>query len=369
MWPWLAGAVGLGFLSSLIAALQPLPLKLLVDNALGPEPAPDPVARAIAWVDVAPSPVALVLVATASSLLLSVTAAAAGGTLSWLWEYAGRRMIRDLTVDLFDRLQRRSLSQRRSEEMGDTLSRLSTDTWSIYSMTHAVVSAPFERLLTVGAVCFAAWRLSPHLTLVTLGVALPFGALTRRQATRLRPTTLRDREAQARVTTSLNQLLATMPTVQAFAAESRSWATLRHLMGNAVVTGRRRALTNAAVKSAAGLLTSASTAVVLIVGGTLVIRGGASLGTLLAFVAYLRILDSQSRRLFGTHRTLLEGWVGLERVLQLWGQEPVIVDPVDPVVLPPAGPVGARVELIGITVGYQPGRPVLCDLDLVIEPG
>ena len=369
VWPWLAAAVGLGLLASVVAALQPLPLKLLVDNALGSEPAPPWVVRAMGAVGLEPTPTALVLVSAAAALVLAGAAVALGSGLSLLWEYVGRRMIRDLTVDLFDQVQRRSLTERGRTEMGDTLSRLSTDTWSVYSMTHALMSAPFERLLTMGAVSFAAWHLSPSLALVTLAVGVPFAALTHWTAMRLRPATRRDREARAGVLSVMNQVLAAMPVVQGFAAEERARAWVRRRMDGAVETGRRSALTGVAAQSAAGLLGSASTAAVLIVGGVLVLDGGASLGTLLAFLVYLKLLDRETRRLLTTYRALIEGSVGLDRVLELWGGEPEIADPPDPVELPPVRAAGARVELERVTVGYEAGRPVLRDLDLVIEPG
>ncbi|MDP8932243.1 MAG: ABC transporter transmembrane domain-containing protein, partial [Actinomycetota bacterium] len=347
-------AVLLAVLNSLVAALQPLPLKLLVDNALGGHRVHDTIASTMRWAGAEPTPLTLVLAVTGASFVLAIAAAALGAGLGWLWEYIGKRMIRDLKTDLFDRLQRRSLADHCRLEMGDTLSRLSTDSWSIYSTTHALLSAPFERLLTVGAISVAAWTLSPTLALVTLGVTLPFAVITYRLATRLRSATRHDRAAEAGVVTVLNQLLTATPIVQAFAAESRSRNPLRQRMEAAVCTGRRAALTNVAAATAGALLTSTSTAIVLIVGGMLVLGGQTTLGTLLVFLAYLQVLDRETQRLLRTHRTVMEGVVGLDRVLELWGQETVIADPPDPEDFPPANPAGARVELIDVTVGYLP---------------
>jgi ATP-binding cassette subfamily B protein/subfamily B ATP-binding cassette protein MsbA len=366
--PWLVLAAGLSIVASMATALQPLPLKLLVDHALGGEPLPATVERLLLF-GAEPRPLTLVLAAAVASFVVTVVVVALNGLLGLLWEYTGRQMVRDLRSDLFDRLQHRSPVSRREGARGDLLARLSTDTWAVYTAVQTLVSAPLQRLLTIGAVGVTAWILSPSLTTLLLAVAVPLGLLTQVIARRLKQQTRRSRHAESRVVSYVNRTIAAMPVVQAFTGEERTNQTLAGLTAEAVRATRVTTVTSVAANSVSGLLLTAAAAAVLIVGGNQVMRGQLSVGTLLVVLTYVRTLDREARALLKAHGTLVTAVVGLDRVLEVWGEDTAIVEPASPVAFPPVDPRGARVELRGVTVGYEPGRPVLHEVDLAVQPG
>src|SRR6185436_4279938 len=91
--------------SSALLALQPWPMKIIVDHVLGPNPLPGSLQTLLG----APGPVALLGLAVAGGLALFVVSSALEAILAWCWTVAGRRMVYALAEDLFARLQRRSL--------------------------------------------------------------------------------------------------------------------------------------------------------------------------------------------------------------------------------------------------------------------
>src|SRR6266403_386315 len=77
----------------------------------------------------------LVLFALSSALEIGLT---------WTWTVAGRRMVYDLAEELFARLQRRSLPFHSRNPVGDSMSRITVDSWCVYQVIDALVFAPFH---------------------------------------------------------------------------------------------------------------------------------------------------------------------------------------------------------------------------------
>src|SRR4051794_41053051 len=103
---------------------------------------------------------------------------------------------------------------------------------------------------------------------------------------------------------------------------------------------------------------------VLALGGWLALEGSISLGTFLAFASYLAALVSPVRQLAAVLTVGQQARAGVERVLEVVDQRPGIVGG-DAVL--PGGPL--TVELDEVTFAHKPGRPVLDDVSLKVEPG
>jgi ATP-binding cassette, subfamily B, bacterial len=106
---------------------------------------------------------------------------------------------------------------------------------------------------------------------------------------------------------------------------------------------------------------------VLWIGGRSVISGGLSLGSFVAFNAYVAMLV-WPLRVLGQRVTTLQKAVGASaRISEVLDAEPQLRDPRHPE--PLERPVRGDVRLSGVQFGHQGGRPVLDGLDLHVAPG
>src|SRR5687767_4056334 len=153
--------------ASALVAAQPWPMKLLVDHVLGTKPLPGILQSA----GVPGSGTRLLVIIVAAGLVLFALNAALDAVLAWTWTRAGRRMVYDLAEDLFARLQRRSLLYHQRTSVGDTMGRVTVDSWSVYQTLEALVVSPLHAILAIGAMVFLMAQLSPLLTWVSLAVA------------------------------------------------------------------------------------------------------------------------------------------------------------------------------------------------------
>src|SRR5262249_1614687 len=93
-----------------VTALEPLPLKLLVDHSIGNFAAPSFPHKAFPVLHLRPAPAVLMLAGVGASLGLFLFNSAVEGFLAWAWMSAGQRMVYDLSAALFHKLQRLSFS-------------------------------------------------------------------------------------------------------------------------------------------------------------------------------------------------------------------------------------------------------------------
>jgi ATP-binding cassette, subfamily B, bacterial len=106
--------------------------------------------------------------------------------------------------------------------------------------------------------------------------------------------------------------------------------------------------------------------IVLLYGGTLVINGDIQLGALVAFNAYILMMQIPFRLLGFFLMLQHRARASAERIYELLDERPQVVErPGALDLLDPAG----RIEMRGVRFGYGAGPDVLDGLDLVIEPG
>ncbi len=367
-WRRLLLLLALTVLSAALAALLPLPLKLLVDSGIGSEPAPDVVAATLGAVGLEAGPQELIVTAAIAGFLLTVGFAALEGWIGWVWETTGLRMSQEVATDVFDRLQRLSPLYHSARHVGDSLTRLTTDSYAIYTATNAVVVSPVLHVLTIATVTLSAWRLDAGLTAVALATAPVLALVSRRYTRRLATHARRSRAARAALASFVTQTLHALPVVQAFSAEERTVQTMTDRAKRIVESARLAAVAEVMVSSVGGLVTAIGAAVVLVVGGLAVIDGRMTVGTLLVFVAYMRTLEVQALGLLRIQTQLRNAEAGLERVVEVLKSDDEVPEVADPVSLP-AVAAGSSVVWEGVWFGYRVGEPVLRGVDLEVQAG
>jgi ATP-binding cassette subfamily B protein len=355
--------------ASAVAVLTPWPLKLLVDGALGDEGAPGAVARILSWVKLSPTPPVLVGFAAIVGLLIFLLSSLVDAALSFAWTAAGQRMVYALAGDLFARLQRLSLLFHGKTPVGDSLSRLSGDTWCVYTVAEGMLVAPLQHLLTLGLVGAVAWRLDWKLALIAFAVAPLLGASAYFFGRKLKRQTKTNREAQARLTSFVHTTLGAIPLVQAFAAERRNVEQYRRLAHDAVRSTRQGLVLKqvyAVVNTAAATV---GTAVVLYFGGLRVLAGAMSLGSLLIFLAYLRTIQAASQGLLAVYGNVKSVEASIDRVSEVLDVDIGVSEARDakPLLISECG--GSRISWENVSFGYEEGVAVLHDVSLDVKAG
>jgi ABC-type multidrug transport system fused ATPase/permease subunit len=367
---WILLIITISFAASAAAAMQPWPLKILVDYALDAKTVPAALASCLEAFSLKPTPPVLIMASALAGLGLFILNSAFEVGLTFAWAVAGQRMIHHLASELFYHLQRASLLFHKQRSVGDSLSRLTQDSWCVYTAAEALLVAPAQHLFTLAAVGIVAWQMDPALTLYSLAMAPMLAGIAVHFGRRLKKRERRHRETHSRLMTFVQQTLTAIPIVQAFATEQRNQHRFQDLSKDAVTATQRNALAKNTFSMVSGLTTTVGMAVVLYAGGIRVLAGELSVGSLLVFVAYLRSMQSAFQGLIRTYGSLKSAEASIDRVLEILDSPEVITSSAEAKSFSSHDHRGCgEVDFERVTFGYHPDRPVLNQVSLNVRPG
>ncbi|MEA2197601.1 MAG: ATP-binding cassette, subfamily bacterial [Solirubrobacteraceae bacterium] len=345
-----------------VSLLAPLPLKVLVDNVLGPHPVP----AVLSWLPGAGTHHGLLVWVVIAEILVFSAASAVDVASTFLWTIVGQGMVFELTRDVFARVQRRSLRAHLRSPVGDTIERVAGDTWSVHTVMDELIFTPLHSVVTIVAVALVLWNLDSGLTLIAFAVA-PLMVLTPiLLGKRIRTLGEEQRRVQGRIHSHVQQTLAGIPVVQAFGQETRQHRVFQQLANTAVRLQTRGAVLGGVGGLSSGLVTTLGTGIVLLVGGQAVLHHHLTIGDLLVFASYVGILQGQIAGLTGIYSTLQGARPSIDRVVEVLDAPADVEDRRGAVVL---GGVRGEVAVEGVSFGYEVGRPVLRGVSFSAGPG
>jgi len=366
-WRWIVAIVVLTALAAVMTAVSPWPMKLLVDYALGTTAAPPALEAILGKLGVESGRGTLVVLAALTSLAIFAINSLLGMGLNLSWNVCGQRMVYSLAADLFARLQRLSLLFHRRRTVGDSLSRLTGDTWCIYSVTDGLLVAPIQQAITLAVMITIGFALDPVLAWLALAVAPLLALSSRYFGKRLKVRAKLGREAQSRLMSFVHQTLRSLPLVKTFGTELRNSRSYARLAGEAVHLAQRGTLLGSAYGLVNGLITTAGVALVLYVGSSRVLSGAIPLGTLLVFLSYVRRMETASGAMFKIYTKLKAVEASVDRILEVMDSDELVRDA--PGAGPLPGPHRGHVRFEDVTFGYEAGQPVLHNVCFEALPG
>ncbi len=272
----------------------------------------------------------------------------------------------DLRQAFYRHLQRLELGFFDSQQTGQLMSRATVDLQSIRFFLGYGLIFITQNLLTItlaGAVMIA---INPLLALIALTPA-PFVIYTASRYNRVsRPALQEVQQRIAELTAEAEENVSGIRIVKAFAREEyqlhRFQRAVARVFDQSVYSTRLQATFTPLI----GLLPQLGIALILLVGGRMVIEGDLSLGNFTAFYTYLVMLAGPMRMLGVAMGMAQRAIASGNRMFEIIDREPAIQSPPD---APPLPAGGGAVELRGVTLRYDGAAPALTDIDLAVEAG
>jgi ATP-binding cassette, subfamily B, bacterial len=262
---------------------------------------------------------------------------------------AGQRVLFAIRNQLFRQLQRLSLDFYERERTGRLVARMTADIEAMGDLVTDGLVTLVTALISLVGVAVIVVALDWRLALATLVVA-PVIALAARGYRRWSAEAYRQvRETHSVVTVQLQEALAGVRAIQAFRRERATGDRLA-AANQAERAAHQRTIALASVFfPGVEFLGTAATVVVLGLGGARVLSGDLEIGTLAAFLLYLRNLFDPVQQLSELYDTFQSATAGAERVGAVLAQTPSVREAPDPVALPqPRG----EVRLEGVRFAY-----------------
>ncbi len=252
-------------------------------------------------------------------------------------------------------------------QTGQLMSRLSSDLNQV-QMFVVMIPLTLSNIALIIGVVSVLFVMDPVLALVAL-LPLPLVNLTaRRFSNAIHPAVLAVQAEQAELATVVEESVAGVRVVKGFGAERVQFGKLRSEADDIQRVSLDAARVRARYLPAMELLPSLGLIAVLGVGGHRVLNDTLTIGQLVAFNFYVALLVWPLRTIGMTIAFGQRAAAALERVHEVLGTVPAVVDPPQPRELASGIRPGA-VHFDAVTFGYDPAEPIIRGLDLSIAAG
>jgi ATP-binding cassette, subfamily B, fatty acid transporter len=277
-----------------------------------------------------------------------------------------RTMVK-LRSDVEDKVHRMPLSYFDSRQRGEVLSRVTNDVDNIQSSLSMTIAQLLTSVLTLIAVLVAMLTISPLLTLITV-LTVPLSLLaTRTIARRSQRLFVAQWRNTGRLNAHIEETYSGFTVVKTFGHRAIAEETFRELNDDVYQASFGAQFLSGLVSPATTFIGNLSYVAVAVVGGIQVATGQITLGSIQAFIQYVRQFNQPLTQVAAMYNTLQSGIASAERVFDLLDADEQQPDSSAPVPVDRRG--RGRVEFDHVHFAYRPGTPVIEDLSLVAEPG
>lgn len=231
----------------------------------------------------------------------------------------GEGVIFDLRVDLYAKLQRMSLRFFTHTKVGELMSRLNSDVVGAQTAISNTLVGIITNTFRVVAIVVVLFSLEWRLTLISIVIMPLFLLATRLLGGKLRDIARKQMDANAQMNALMNETLNIGGSllVKLFSRSSLEVARFSKKAAQVRDTGVQRTLYGASFIAIVGLISATGTALVYGLGGYFVIQDLFTIGTIVAFGAYLANLYVSMQGLANAPAEFATSMVSFERVFEI----------------------------------------------------
>jgi ATP-binding cassette, subfamily B, bacterial len=252
-------------------------------------------------------------------LVIPIVSAAVGLWQRQLSAAVGEGLIYDLRVALFAHLQDMSLRFFTNTKIGELMSRLNNDVVGAQNAISNTIVTIITNIIQATALLVVMLGLEWRLTLISIAILPLFIFTARRLGTRLRDIARQTMDANAQMNAMMNETLNISGAllVKLFGRATMEVARFDERAAQVRTMGIQRTVWGSLFFALIGLLSAIGTALVYGLGGYLVIQGTFTIGTIVAFGAYLRNLYTALQGLANAPVDFATSVVSFERVFEV----------------------------------------------------
>lgn len=277
-----------------------------------------------------------------------------------------QRVVFSLRTRLLERLQSLPASFHARNPVGELVQRLERDVTVVgdlgSDLIPSVTRMLVETAMTLGVMAFLDWKLA----LIVAPLMPIFFYIQRRYRFLLRRRAEEVREASGRQSSLLNEILTGVVQLQLLGAERRllgRYADLNRATMNGQIRQRKQELVYTVVEMS---IIGVATAVIIAYGGTRVIEGGLTAGTLVAFYSYIGNIFAPMHEAVELNSRIQRVHASIRRLIALEQEPSSIEDAPEAVALAHSPRV---LKCRNTSFEYAPGKQALHNVDFEVKAG
>ena len=279
----------------------------------------------------------------------------------------GERLMYTLRIRVFTHLSRQSMSFFTEEKAGVLMTRMTSDVEALSVLFQEGLVNFAVQVLTLVVIAVALFVFNVKLAIITFAAVIPpmiVLSLWFRKVSDDGYSQVRNRIAD--VLSDLSESLAGIRIITAYNRRRHNVIHHVNVVGRHLDANLDTARANGVYAPGSEAIGVLGQALILLVGGRMVLRGELSVGELAAFFLYLTAFFAPIQQLVQLYNTYQQGNAAVTKLRELFLTEPDVAEAADAHVLPP---IAGEIVLDHVTFGYSDDRPILHDVSLSIAAG
>jgi ABC-type multidrug transport system fused ATPase/permease subunit len=284
----------------------------------------------------------------------------------YLLELIGQRIMQDIRLDLFQRMQSQGVSFFDRHPVGRLVTRVTNDIENLNEMFKSVMVTVFKDFFILTGILIILLYLNWRLALVAFallpiifGLALLFSSLAREAFRELRAKV-------AKMNAFLQERITAMRIIQLFAGEPFQQERFFAINRENYVAGMKQIKIFAVFMPVMDLFSSFGVALIIWYGGGKVINEQLSLGSLVAFISYIQMFFRPIRDISEKYNIMQSAMASSERIVEFLDHREDILDPEDP---QKPEKLEGHLEFKNVSFGYDQEGLVVKNLSFQVKPG
>ncbi len=282
-------------------------------------------------------------------------------------QWTASKILYDIRDQLFTHLQKLSLRYYANNRAGEIISRVINDVEQTKNFVITGLMNVWLDIVTIIIAVVIMMSMDVKLALVSI-VLFPFYGLSVKYFYgKLRHLTRVRSQALAEVQGHLHERVQGMPVIRSFATEDFEQGQFANENSNFLRKALDHTSWNAKTFAIVNTLTDIAPLIVITYAGYQVIQGQLTIGTMVAFIAYIEQLYNPLRRLINSSTTLTQAFASMDRVFEFIDVPYEVVDKPN---AKKANNVKGELEIKNISFRYQENEPLIIEnLSLRVKRG
>lgn len=278
---------------------------------------------------------------------------------------AGVRMVRDIRNDLYRHLHRLSMSYFTETPTGTLMSRVTYDVSMVQGAITEALTGAIRDVFTILALAGVVLYRSPVLGgIALLGAPLAFYPLVQ-FGRRMKRSSRKSQEQMGNLTKLMQEKISGIGLVKASGTENEELERFKVENQQLVWTFLKIQRVQAMSSPVMELIGAFSVALIIWIGGIMVIDGKMTVGEFFSFLTALMMLYEPIKHITSVNNVIQQGLAAAERVFELLDISPDVNDAPDAVQLPHSN---GRIKFNNVSFRYDK-EWILRDINLEIQPG
>ena len=276
-----------------------------------------------------------------------------------------QNLLLDVRDDMFNHLQDLSMSYYDKSQMGRIMSRLQNDVFQVQEFL-SQLAITFGDILTLSAIIVTMMLVDWNLAIVIMVVVPPLILLALIWQRYSWPRFMRVRRALAVVNGNLQENISGMRVIQSLNREDenyRHFTSLNRTHLEAQLSSQRF---SASLMPSVEILSGIAMAVVVALGGVMVINGNLEIGVVVAFALYIQRFFEPIRNLTMQYTQMQRAMTSASHIFEVVDEKPEITEKSNALEMPQ---IDGEVCFENVNFRYTPDVPILKGVNLKMRQG